>query len=47
MTSPELTEHGEVTISYSGIPTTEEQRARVKLPPIGVIPVWQDNEILH
>lgn len=35
------------TISYSKIPTTQAEKALVKLPPIGTIHVTQDNEILH
>lgn len=35
------------TISYAGIPTTVAQKALVKLPPIGWIPIYADNELMH
>lgn len=43
---PELDERN-TTISYAGIPTTEAEKSLVKLPPIGFIPIWKDNELMH
>lgn len=46
-TSLDLVNHQELAIGFSGIPTTEEEKANIRKIPYGIIPPWQDSEVLH
>lgn len=43
---PEL-EDLDITISYAGIPTTVDEAVLIRLPPLGFIPMYKDNEVMH